>query len=249
MTSKSILVVSLFHPEAIELDEDGGAMLDDFAKRNDDLDHFNHPRYRRAMILKELAKRGDDILFETPTQPCLDLLAYQNVHSERLVTFFSTAWDRWDALGTAGQDPSSILPFIIGEKKDEGISPPLIPGNYALPRDPYQRPSQNVMGQIGFFCTDDCAPVFALLKEELLWDGAVVQQAVASIQNHKVVYALTTHPGHHAAKDSFGGYCYLNHAAFAARLLQNSGYAKVAVLDIDYVRRKAKVVSTVASIS
>ena len=194
------------------------------------------------MILKELAKRGDDIFFETPTQPCSNLLAYQNVHSERLVKFLSTAWDRWDALGTAGQDPSSSTsPLSIGEKETEGISPPLIPGSSALPRDPYQCPSQNVMGQIGFFCMDTldtCTPVIALLKEELLWDGAVVQQAVASIQNHKVVYALATHPGHHAAKDSFGGYCYLNHAAFATHLLQNSGYLKVAVLDIDYVRRR-----------
>ena len=49
----------------------------------------------------------------------------------------------------------------------------------------------------------------------------------------KVVYALPTHPGHHAAQDSYGGYCYLNHAAHAATQLQKH-FKKVAVLDIDY---------------
>lgn len=48
-------------------------------------------------------------------------------------------------------------------------------------------------------------------------------------------YAVTTHPGHHASSDSFGGYCYINHAAMAARYLQTEyDFAKVAVLDVDY---------------
>jgi len=48
------------------------------------------------------------------------------------------------------------------------------------------------------------------------------------------VYALTTHPGHHAAHDCFGGYCYVNNAALTAKLLQESGLDKVAILDLDY---------------
>ena len=235
MSSKGILVVSLFHPEAIELDGGSEPVLDDTATRNDSLDDFNHPRYRRAIILRELSKRGDGIVFETPFRPAKDLTAYQNVHSERLIQFLSTSWERWDALGSAGQDPANAL-SLMGNKQEDCSTPPLIPQNYAIPRDPYQRPSQNVMGQIGFFCTDTCTPVFAQLKEELLWDCAVMQRAIASIERYMVVYALATHPGHHSANDSFGGYCYLNHAAFAARSLQNSGYCKVCVLDIDYVR-------------
>jgi acetoin utilization deacetylase AcuC-like enzyme len=59
---------------------------------------------------------------------------------------------------------------------------------------------------------------------------------VANIPHFPVIYALATHPGHHAAADSFGGYCYLNHAAFAAKQIQShSKMQKVAVLDVDYV--------------
>jgi acetoin utilization deacetylase AcuC-like enzyme len=252
IASRSILVVSRYHPNSIQLgddnDNDGDKpILDDAARRNDNLDDFNHPRYRRARILKELASndRRDNIIefeFETPSEPCSDLSAYHSVQSTRLVEFLSTAWDRWDALGPEGQDPMATFPVMIGEvtTQNKNQSSPLIPGNIPLPRESYQRPSKNVMGQIGFFCTDTCTPVFAQLKEELLWDAAVVEHAVAEMQygqKHQVVYALATHPGHHAAHDSFGGYCYLNHAAHAARLLQQNQAGssnKVAILDVDY---------------
>jgi len=64
----------------------------------------------------------------------------------------------------------------------------------------------------------------------------------------RAAYALCRPPGHHAAADLYGGYCYLNNAAIAARYLQSSGSrpsslpesralptpTKVAILDIDY---------------
>jgi acetoin utilization deacetylase AcuC-like enzyme len=46
------------------------------------------------------------------------------------------------------------------------------------------------------------------------------------------VYALCRPPGHHAGRAYYGGYCYLNNAALAARCLAGSG--RVAILDIDY---------------
>jgi len=47
------------------------------------------------------------------------------------------------------------------------------------------------------------------------------------------VYALCRPPGHHAGPDFFGGYCYLNNAAIAARVLCQ-GDGRVAIVDIDY---------------
>jgi acetoin utilization deacetylase AcuC-like enzyme len=77
-----------------------------------------------------------------------------------------------------------------------------------------------------------------------LGDAALVLKSVESIvkgESDCVVYMIPTHPGHHAARDNFGGYCYLNHAAACADLLQKSemfrksaSTTKVAVLDIDY---------------
>ncbi len=64
-------------------------------------------------------------------------------------------------------------------------------------------------------------------------DAAIVEMAVEKALGGGVAYALPTHPGHHAAKDSFGGYCYLSHVSRAARLLQTKlDGAKVAILDV-----------------
>jgi acetoin utilization deacetylase AcuC-like enzyme len=46
------------------------------------------------------------------------------------------------------------------------------------------------------------------------------------------VYALTRPPGHHATPAGFGGSCYLNNAAIAARALSRH-WPRVAVLDVD----------------
>jgi len=41
-------------------------------------------------------------------------------------------------------------------------------------------------------------------------------------------------PGHHAAADLYGGYCFLNNAAIAAEGLREAGAARVAVIDVDF---------------
>jgi acetoin utilization deacetylase AcuC-like enzyme len=48
----------------------------------------------------------------------------------------------------------------------------------------------------------------------------------------RCAYALCRPPGHHAGYRFFGGFCYLNNAAIAARTLLKEG--KVAIIDIDY---------------
>ncbi|CAJ1965702.1 unnamed protein product [Cylindrotheca closterium] len=239
MSNRKISVCCRHHPDSISWDKDeSGAeepVLGSVDLENDNLDLYNHPRYRRAMILKELATRRSDegmVTFETPSQAASNLDIYRKIHSDRLIDFFASAWKLWDGIGPDGQDS-----MCNGGGGKEASSPALIPGNIPLPRERFQRPSKNVMGQIGFFCTDTCTPVFGAMLEEILWDGAVIEQAVATLQKSPsvVAYALGTHPGHHSAEDSFGGYCYVNHSALAAKLLQErNGYSKVAVLDVDY---------------
>jgi len=167
---------------------------------------------------------------------------YGLVHSQRLLAFLQTAWYQWVALGADGRDPSAFSRAEEQSSSPDAIPsvPPLIPINTALPRfhcdildkpDP-QRPSQHVIGQVGFFCTDTCTPIFDGLQRELLRDAGLIQKALqmvvqdttkrhtSSSQGRLVVYCLPTHPGHHAAGDSFGGYCYVNHVAALARGLQ-----------------------------
>jgi acetoin utilization deacetylase AcuC-like enzyme len=48
------------------------------------------------------------------------------------------------------------------------------------------------------------------------------------------VFSLCRPPGHHAAADYMGGYCYLNNAAIAAQAMLDQGASRVAILDVDY---------------
>ncbi len=48
-----------------------------------------------------------------------------------------------------------------------------------------------------------------------------------------MAYALCRPPGHHAAREAFGGSCYLNNAAIAADRLRQRGARRVAVIDVD----------------
>jgi acetoin utilization deacetylase AcuC-like enzyme len=47
---------------------------------------------------------------------------------------------------------------------------------------------------------------------------------------------LPHHPGQDAATDSFGGYCYLYHAAAIAQTLSLTIVTKVVILGVDYHR-------------
>lgn len=112
-------------------------------------------------------------------------------------------------------------------------TPALIPPCFAVQNG--VRPSAHVLGQIGYYCNDDCTPVFEDMLRELCQDGGIVRSAVQLVSDSTTVYALPTHPGHHSQRTVFGGYCYVNHVASAARLLQvEKKYDKVAILDVDY---------------
>lgn len=335
---RALLVLSKYRPEDVAWEADGEPSMDEMEVRNDGWDQFNHPRYRRLIILKELAARqsggGSYVVTSFDRvdnagqngsgnskshgssnssdgdEDCTNaadsnggsnenrLDAYLKVHSPGLVGFLNAAWKEWEGLGERGRDPNSSLEHRRHRVDHDGgsaaaaadasschslSSAALIPGNVPLPREAFQRPSRNVMGKMGYYCTDDCTPIFGGLLDELVSDMDIIQRAVveaaaaappvvagavAADASKKddddvgpapppapppppVVYALCTHPGHHAAYDSFGGYCYVNHAALAARLLQERlipmGHReesrngrrtlpppKVAILDVDY---------------
>jgi acetoin utilization deacetylase AcuC-like enzyme len=48
------------------------------------------------------------------------------------------------------------------------------------------------------------------------------------------VFSACRPPGHHAASEIYGGYCFFNNAAVAAQALLDKGAERVALLDVDY---------------
>jgi acetoin utilization deacetylase AcuC-like enzyme len=72
------------------------------------------------------------------------------------------------------------------------------------------------------------------------WEAAVSAADVALTAAELVrggaraSFALCRPPGHHAARDLFGGYCFLNNAAIAAQYLRDQGAVRVAIVDVDF---------------
>jgi len=195
-----------------------------------DCDKHNKPRLRREIILSSLREKClpyDVVSFATPTVQgeCNLVNLYREVHDEALLNFLTGAWSKWKAMGPKWDEDN-----CLGGKTEKNETnaptaavppPPLIPCHSAF-RDGIEVPSSNVMGAMGYYCTDFITPIVGTLVEELEEDAAIICSAVdnACFGRFRVVYAVMTHPGHHACRDRFGGYCYLNNAALCARLFQ-----------------------------
>jgi acetoin utilization deacetylase AcuC-like enzyme len=63
--------------------------------------------------------------------------------------------------------------------------------------------------------------------------AAAVAAANELVRGERQAYALCRPPGHHAGRGFMGGYCFLNNACAAARVLRDAG-KRVGVVDIDY---------------
>lgn len=123
----------------------------------------------------------------------------------------------------------------------------VIRSSSALPLDqtfypsvfPFYRKRDNLdtsnIHHAGAFCFDSGTPLNATTYAAAAWSAACAADAaeIVSRQKVKYSYALCRPPGHHASKDLFGGYCYFNNAAIAAKQLRKV-YKKVVILDIDF---------------
>lgn len=89
------------------------------------------------------------------------------------------------------------------------------------------------LGQYGF---DAASPISAGTWHSAYWAAQSALGAIHAIIAGQTVqaFALCRPPGHHSGADYFGGYCYLNNAAIAARTAQRAGLGPVAILDVDY---------------
>lgn len=234
------------HPQSSSI------LADEDAKEADGNDDYNRPRQRQSIILSTLRRkymsdncsnRGEYasgcFCIQSPSCKLESIVeAYRFIHCSKMLKFLEDSWESWVALGPAGRDPGSFHPsFFIAEDNLQSATPPLVPSQVALQRDAIsQRAGNNVMGQVGYYCTDLFTPIVSTLRDEMEWDAAVVRMALDKLISDEArgSYALTIHPGHHASYESFGGYCYVNHAAMSARFLQQHCHVKVAVLDVDY---------------
>ncbi len=109
----------------------------------------------------------------------------------------------------------------------------VIPETFA-PRGARRKPG-GFYGLPGYYCFGTGTPVLEHTWEAAYWSAQCALTAADFVQaGDRAAYALCRPPGHHAASNLYGGLCYLNNAAIAARYLQTEGRERVAILDIDY---------------
>ena len=154
-----------------------------------------------------------------------------------------------------------------------GTPTPALPDTFAT-RLPAPRVTRGVWGQLGYYSFGIGSPIMAHTWEAAYWaaqcaltaaDGLALTPGPSPVpparetgvggggRGVRATYALCRPPGHHAARDLYGGFCYLNNAAIAARYLQGSPLPvgegsgvrgnvlefmgegnKIALLDFDY---------------
>jgi acetoin utilization deacetylase AcuC-like enzyme len=116
----------------------------------------------------------------------------------------------------------------------ESTLPVAIPETFNLRAQSRHKPL-NVVGQLGYFCFDTSSPIFEHTWQAAYWSAQTAVNAAALVlqEKHRFAYALCRPPGHHAAHDMYGGFCYLNNAAIAANWLIEQGQ-RVAILDVDF---------------
>lgn len=94
-------------------------------------------------------------------------------------------------------------------------------------------PLRGILAEAARYLADGSCPVGEHTWTAAYWSAqSAVSAAAALLDGDRFAYALCRPPGHHARVDAAGGFCYLNNAAIAAKVLQ-SRFPRVAILDPD----------------
>ena len=136
------------------------------------------------------------------------------VHDPDYVSFLKTAHIEWTLQGREGDAIGYAFP---------------VRGRRPLKHD-------RIDARLGQFGFDAASPIAEGTWASTYWSAQTALSALDAILagETRQAFALCRPPGHHSGRDYFGGYCYLNNAAIAARAVQSSGWGPVAILDVDY---------------
>lgn len=170
---------------------------------------FENPS-RADMVLQEVRSRGLGPVIEPLAHGLEPVL---RVHDAGYVEFLQTAWQRWSAMGR----DYDALPKMWQIRRLRAAIP------------------QHVEGQLCYYSMDCGTPLTAGTWPAITAAADVALTAIDQLAaGQRGVFALTRPPGHHAARDYCGGYCFFNNAAIAAQSLLDRGAKRVAILDVDY---------------
>jgi acetoin utilization deacetylase AcuC-like enzyme len=114
-----------------------------------------------------------------------------------------------------------------------GEARPLLAGRSGVTLDRAPHRPEDFTGLRDYYTYDYEDPILEGTWDAAYWSAQCALTAADLVRKGEpIAYALCRPPGHHAMPDRYGGFCYLNNIAIAARSLQGDG--PVAILDIDY---------------
>jgi acetoin utilization deacetylase AcuC-like enzyme len=171
---------------------------------------FERPS-RVEYVLQRLREVG---MTDIAAPDAFDPAPVARLHDAGYLEFLKTGWDAWKAAGFAGE---------------------MIAASFPARRQNTERVPDNIDGKVGFY---------ALASETAITGGtwraaqascSVAQTAQRCVQDGAAAaFALCRPPGHHATRDQFGGYCFVNNAAVAAEMAIMAGCDRAAILDVDF---------------
>jgi acetoin utilization deacetylase AcuC-like enzyme len=172
------------------------------------------PPFECPVRAEHILQRVRDVsLGEVIAPGHFEIGAVTRIHDPAFIHFLETCWDEWEAVGYKGEAIATCWPA----------------------RGMQQRIPHHIEGKLGYY---------AMAAETAIsngtWEAArasvnVALTAQAAMRDGaSEAFALCRPPGHHAAGDMFGGYCFINNASVAAQAFLDQGAARVALLDVDF---------------
>ncbi|HWE36828.1 MAG TPA: histone deacetylase family protein [Isosphaeraceae bacterium] len=106
---------------------------------------------------------------------------------------------------------------------------------YVFPIRRIDRPPHDRSIRAGYYCIDTFTPLSRdAYKAARAAVNVALSGAEAILEGHPLVYSLCRPPGHHAERDTYGGFCYFCNGAIAAEYLSGRLGGRIAILDVDY---------------
>ena len=137
-----------------------------------------------------------------------------DVHDAEYVEFLKTCWAKWKALGHAGDAIAICWPTRTM---------------------PSSKVPNSIQGQLGYYALGTDTMISEGTFEAALGSVDIALSATRDVLGGaRLATGLCRPPGHHAARDQFGGYCFFNNAAVAAQYARRNGAKRVAVFDVDF---------------
>lgn len=138
----------------------------------------------------------------------------EKIHTGDYLEFLDNCWSEWQAAGMKGEAIPTVWPSRS------------MPSTH-IPKD--------IDGKIGYYALAGETAISANTSASA-WLAADIALTATDyiLQGEQCAFAQARPPGHHASKDQYGGYCFINNAAVAAQYLLDNGYTKVALMDVDF---------------